>query len=86
MLIVFLISIPGIWGLRAGLAGEEGPVIDALTTLYWPAFVVAHALFGGFHNAPGWSVMPAIVIASVGQTLLVWNVFKWLYRWIGEPS
>lgn len=39
---------------------------------YAPAWLATNALFGGPHNAPGWSYLPSIALAVAGQNAALW--------------
>ena len=65
------------WGFGAQDAASP---IQQLWLFYAPAWLLANMLFGGIHNAPAWSFFPSVVLAVVGQNLVLWRLCSWLWR------
>lgn len=65
------------WGFRAQ---DDASPIQQLWLFYAPAWLLANMLFGGIHNAPAWSFFPSVVLAVVGQNLVLWRLCSWLSR------
>ena len=65
------------WGFGAQ---DDASPVQQLWLFYAPAWLLANMLFGGIHNAPAWSFLPSVVLAVVGQNLVLWRLCSWLWR------
>jgi hypothetical protein len=85
VMLVALVSVPFIWAFHSLFSEEPHILAERLALLYWPSWIVVNGFFGGIHGAPGWTLMPSVVIAVMGQNLLLWLVVKSVLRRAQKP-
>lgn len=54
-------------------------IVNAIWLFYAPIWILCNAMFGGIHGAPAWSFLPSVVMAVVGQNLILWLGARWIY-------
>ena len=47
-----------------------------LYVFYAPVWLLTYAFFGGIHGAPGWAMIPSVIIAISSQNALLWLVAR----------
>jgi hypothetical protein len=76
--LLFGLSAMGIALVYGSLYPQAPDSIKTAMLFYAPAWMFTNALFGGPQNASPWSYWPSIVLAVVGQNVLLWKLFYWL--------